>query len=337
VLVRDEHVFFVPGMLGTELLNSGGKPVWSSDLHRAYRALVVDPKVLEGALNPGAVIEQWKLGDIPLRDQYGPILKFIADFGYPLESSLTPFGYDWRSDLEDSGDAFAIALRKTLASDPRPITIIAHSMGGLVARCALSRHPDLCNHVTRLIQIGSPVRGAASAYADFRQCPQFKSFLSWINGVLRAAYWRHGDGLPKLHKAMRGFHGAFQLLPASDKVLIDVYDEQFSALEPRFWEAEQNPFLNRAAVVHGTIQRCALPRERAIAYFRDAAATPAIYRVLENGDIEEQYRKGRGDGTVIAYSAREGAAMHHAIWGDIDHPVLTNCDEVFTFLRRDLR
>ena len=336
--MRDDHVFLVPGIMGTELLNSIGKPVWSGDLHRVSHALVRNSKVLKGDLTPGAVIKHWHYRGIHARDQYGPILSFLNDLGYPLGSSLTPFGYDWRGDIEGSGNAFAFALRDTLASDPRKITIIAHSMGGLVARCALSRHPDLCDHVTQLIQIGTPVRGAASAYADFRERPEFKSFMGWINAVLSAAYWLNDDALPKLHEAVRGFDGAFQLLPTSDiKILMDAFDEQFSALEPRFWRPSETIFLERAAVVHAIIRQCALPQERAFAYFRVAANTPSLYRVTDKGDIEEQFHKGRGDGTVIAYSAREGAAMHRTIHKNIDHSVLTNCMEVFTFLRMDLR
>lgn len=44
----------------------------------------------------------------------------------------------------------------------RKITIVAHSMGGLVTRLALARAPELAKHISLVITLGSPHQGTAT-------------------------------------------------------------------------------------------------------------------------------------------------------------------------------
>jgi pimeloyl-ACP methyl ester carboxylesterase len=63
--------------------------------------------------------------------------------------------YDWRLGVDELGRAFAAKLR---AEAPNPVMIVAHSLGGLVARAALGTGP--MGHVTRVVLLGVPNFGS---------------------------------------------------------------------------------------------------------------------------------------------------------------------------------
>ena len=65
------------------------------------------------------------------------------------------YDYDWRRSVDELGAALAERIRNE-PSDR--ITIVAHSMGGLVSRAALT-HPGMSN-VERLVLLGTPNFGS---------------------------------------------------------------------------------------------------------------------------------------------------------------------------------
>src|SRR5215471_5216464 len=71
------------------------------------------------------------------------IAGFDADF----------FAYDWRQSVLDAGKSLADAVKAEAASQ---VFLVAHSMGGLVARAAL---PAAGKKVARLIMLGTPNYG----------------------------------------------------------------------------------------------------------------------------------------------------------------------------------
>ena len=72
------------------------------------------------------------------------------------------FDYDWRRDLCEVGRDFAAALR----ADGRTASIVAHSMGGIVARAALTQGslPD----VERVLLVGTPNFGSFASVQALR-------------------------------------------------------------------------------------------------------------------------------------------------------------------------
>jgi len=146
--------WIVPGIMGTQL-------------GRARPPGAEAPDVLW--LDPIDVI-QGRLPELRVHDTDG-----IRTFGVLLHSHLRLklrlvmagfdvrfFEYDWRRALPDTGAAFAAALR----ADPRPGVIVAHSMGGLVARVALAREP--APWLTRIVLLGTPNHGAYAAAQALR-------------------------------------------------------------------------------------------------------------------------------------------------------------------------
>ncbi|MEW6649693.1 MAG: hypothetical protein AB1453_05830 [Chloroflexota bacterium] len=77
---------------------------------------------------------------------------------------LHEFPYDWRRPIEHNADALAAMLQRWAADNDYKFTLVAHSMGGLVARACFARHPQIAEKtVRRLIQLGSPNYGAPNA------------------------------------------------------------------------------------------------------------------------------------------------------------------------------
>lgn len=72
------------------------------------------------------------------------------------------FDYDWRRDLCDVGRDFAAALR----ADGREASIVAHSMGGIVARAALTA--GTLPAIERVLLLGTPNFGSFAAVQALR-------------------------------------------------------------------------------------------------------------------------------------------------------------------------
>jgi len=117
----------------------------------------------------------------------------------PLEADLVGRGfrvlrfvYDDRAHLERGAEAFAQALRDLCAATrPRYVAVVAHSMGGLVARRALTTAHGLQALPTRfrLITIAAPFGGFVSAnfsWLDFGLGPRvYRSLGSWSRFIRR--------------------------------------------------------------------------------------------------------------------------------------------------------
>ena len=73
------------------------------------------------------------------------------------------FGYPGDQPIADSGSAFGFQMRSLRSEYPNtPIYIVAHSMGGLVARCYLEG-PNYAGGVQKFIMIGTPNHGSTWA------------------------------------------------------------------------------------------------------------------------------------------------------------------------------
>lgn len=149
-----ESVYLLPGIMGTQLgvRRAAGEPAG---------LLWLDPQdVITGALarlrlpDTGGLST---LGAIPF--SYLALQLRLRAAGF----AVTVHDYDWRMDLDDLAAAFATRLR----SDAAPgIYIVAHSMGGLIARRAM-QSADL-GRVRRLVTLGTPHGGSFGAVQAIR-------------------------------------------------------------------------------------------------------------------------------------------------------------------------
>ena len=141
-------VFVVPGSMGSHL-TWDGQPIW------------LDLKSLaDGGLRHLAADAQ---GVVPA----GLIGLFYADLCDHLARThrVAPWPYDWRLSLTVNGKALAEAIETTLATTRAPVSIVAHSDGGLVARAALGTPSVRFSERAggRLIMLGTPNGGSYAA------------------------------------------------------------------------------------------------------------------------------------------------------------------------------
>lgn len=153
---QDKVLIIIPGLTGSELVNSKtGEVVW----FKAPRSkdddlrLPISANVLKNNDNliPGDILRSVKVGIFPRIDVYnGLIDSFTAKGGYHEELWNSPtssgdkkgvylFAYDWRKDNVSNARLLIRAiddLRKKLNKPDLKADVIAHSMGGMIARYA---------------------------------------------------------------------------------------------------------------------------------------------------------------------------------------------------------
>ncbi len=126
-----------------------------------------------------------------------------------------PFPYDWRRDIDSAADALADFI--TTAFKGEPVHLVAHSMGGLVARNFIRRHPRRWESMKdpelvkggRLIMLGTPNAGSFAI-------PQVLTGKDEMMGLLATLDVRHD--LAELLQITNTFVGSYLMLPAPSKL-----------------------------------------------------------------------------------------------------------------------
>ena len=193
-------VILIPGVFGSRLRDRvTGEELWPGNAWRVafsdYGDLALQMneagnKALPSRLIPTGIAEQTLQQDF-----YRPILQTLTQYGRyqrvtpgmplqdPHERRLYVFAYDWRLDIVDNVralDALIHAIQHDYGHAHQQVDIVAHSMGGLIARYYL-RHgtEDVLNgtaeHVTmagadkvnKLILLGTPNFGSVSSLHAF--------------------------------------------------------------------------------------------------------------------------------------------------------------------------
>ena len=147
-------VFVIPGILGSNL-KKDGKRIWLGfRFVNGLKSLAWDPAT-------AASVEP----DGPIGSVYGDLIERLAD-----SHEVIPFAFDWRRPIEDEARRLGVAVDAALAAratSQQPVRIIAHSMGGLVARTMALEKPDtwqrlLARDGARLLMLGTPNAGSWS-------------------------------------------------------------------------------------------------------------------------------------------------------------------------------
>jgi pimeloyl-ACP methyl ester carboxylesterase len=73
--------------------------------------------------------------------------------------SVQAFWYDWRLDFAEIADALRAQIDRWFGSNSA-VNVVAHSMGGLVARSYILRHPDRWAKGGHLVMLGTPNHGS---------------------------------------------------------------------------------------------------------------------------------------------------------------------------------
>ena len=191
-------VIVIPGILGTELINpKTGETVWPSAFRTKQEGLPIsaDLEANRDDLVPGKIIETVKLARLlPEVYVYKDLLEALRRYaGYRdgdwekpaadgYQDTFYVFAYDWRQDNVSNARELFRRIDRLKTKLQRPdlkFNIVAHSMGGLIARyAAMYGDADLpadgspitptwlgAAHISKIVMIGVPNEGSADAFA----------------------------------------------------------------------------------------------------------------------------------------------------------------------------
>jgi hypothetical protein len=211
-------VFVVPGIMGSHLrTKKGDKRIWVNLLQIASGNI---NKIAIKESEPKSTIEAHGL----VESAYKEIVKFLRK-----SHQVYPFPYDWRLSIEGQANLLAKNIEKVFKQyegqkEKPKIRILAHSMGGLVARVMIAKHKNTWNKITqnegRLIMMGTPNGGS-------HLIPLIFMGKDRIIKILSALDLKHSHR--ELLSMFTKFHGLLQLLPNQN-------DSEFDYFDTDIWE-----------------------------------------------------------------------------------------------------
>lgn len=241
-----QHLIFIPGFYGTRLVQtSDRKIVWLS----AWQALFGSKTAArtgfgvagERALVPGTVLDCIPvIPGIYARDVYAAFLgKLQSRLG--TRSHLHLFAYDWREDYFAAVKQLARLVSELQHQGAASITIIAHSMGGLITSYYLrygSQAPEEAvetwegaSHIDKVVLATVPFKGSMTAFHNMKHGARFG-----LNTTLIKA------------QAFATFPSVYEMMPTYTPVLLDggLTPLPYTLYESELWKRYGWGFLDPA-------------------------------------------------------------------------------------------
>jgi pimeloyl-ACP methyl ester carboxylesterase len=184
--------------------------------------------------------------------------------------------YDWRLGLEELGAQLAARI----AADGQPVILVAHSMGGLVARMAVRMLPK--RWVRRLIMLGTPNQGSFASVQALRGTYPFVRRMSRLDRKHSAEYLAA--------KVFNTFPGLYHMLPSRRLKGMNLFD-------PRDWPAD-GPAPRRQLLREVTAVRAALAPPDARMIHIIGVNQETVVDMRRTGAGFEYAMTNDGDGTV---------------------------------------
>ena len=309
-----QALVFIPGLMGTELVNAKGDIIWPPkpiEILTGYRRI----NELQGDdLVPSNIITS-----VSCRDIYETVLEQLKDLGFTEQSSskrLYLFPYDWRLDLETTARKLADLLASVEQQGAEKITLVAHSMGGLITRLVLenpsNQDTTWIKKIDQFLALAVPQKGAPLALARILG-------LDSDMGISAADFATFSNN-PK-------FPSGYQLLPApgidtlwdqsvQDLPSLNIYDEAVA-----YRMGLNTELLERTQYVHNLLNIDRKPTH--VRYFHFAGTghnTVTRINIVSgditapnNGQLKVTWTKSAGDGTVVLTSALDSAQQQQMV------------------------
>jgi pimeloyl-ACP methyl ester carboxylesterase len=213
---RAHRVLILPGIMGSKL---GGPTQAGGGAKRrsgASEVLWIDPlQIAAGRLTALALPAAAPI------ESMGVLLFSYAKLKLTLEIEGCDahfYSYDWRLGLDELG----AKLAAWMAADGRPVTLVAHSMGGLVARMAVRVLPKRL--VRRFVMLGVPNEGSFAPIQALRGTYPFVRRMSALDRKHSPEYLAE--------KVFCTFPGLYHMLPPPRRVA------GTDLIDPRSWPAD---------------------------------------------------------------------------------------------------
>jgi pimeloyl-ACP methyl ester carboxylesterase len=283
------HVVVVHGIMGSmlDVVDPGGDRdrVWTHAL-RLAAGRIEDLELGPNEQNAKPNYQVLTAGQH--RKTYTPLLLELDE-----QWEVRPFAFDWREDIDRSADRLAAEIRAFAAA--KPVHLVVHSMGGLVSRSMIKRHPALWQAMQdpsakgaggRLIMLGTPNHGS---YA----IPLALSGQEWLVRALEIVDVRHD--MQRLLEILSSFPGSYQMLPSPLIELQDDHDQLY--LRDRWGDLPvREALLQKACRFHENLRDVVAP-DRFIYIAGYDQKTPCRIQIEKPGRFRFQKTRD-GDGRV---------------------------------------
>ena len=202
------HVIFIPGFYGTRLAQaSDGKTVWISAgqaLFGSKTAARTGFAVPEAqALVPSTVLD--RIPVIPGID--AAAVDVYGDFIDTLRASLGPrtqvhlFSYDWRDGYFEAVKKLAALVHSLRSQERTSVSLIAHSMGGLITSYYLrygAQEPEDAvetwqgaQNINKVVMATVPFKGSMTSFRNMKHGAKFGLNTSLFLSTLVKHVFRH--------------------------------------------------------------------------------------------------------------------------------------------------
>lgn len=279
---RGTPVFILPGIMGSRLAKKRGRIL---DLYWLHPAAIARGDLAELALP----------GSRALRP-IGVMLPGYLKMKLMLEvAGFTPVlhSFDWRVDIERNARALAREIDRCSA---RKVSIVAHSMGGMIARAALRFAAGA--RIKKLVQLGAPNDGS------FAPVQALRAVYPTVRKI--AAMDRVHTAEELARQVFLTLPGLYELLPSSRS------SDELDLFDAANWPTDLPP--DAALLARARKMRARLPAADDRCHAIVGANQETITSIaLEENMFVYHVRRG-GDGTVPMSRAQwEGARTWYAL------------------------
>ena len=198
-------LIFIPGLLGSRLCRpdpaNPAEPVvvWGTlGALSQFPTIRLPSTPSETDIKPCGLIREIVYLGLFTQQVYGPVIAHFESLGYREGENLFVFDYDWRRSVFENAELLAAFVQDKVPEDTR-VDIVAHSMGGLIARVYALKHNG-APWLGRLISAGTPFQGSVTVFATLERGWGAMNYLM--------------GGLKAFRQTVLSFPSIFELMPS---------------------------------------------------------------------------------------------------------------------------
>ncbi len=278
-------VVLLPGIMGSHLA-VGDNRVWLDPLD-----------IARGRFDRLAIEAKGVVAQAPIASAYLGLIEHLQG-----THEVIPFPFDWRRSILEEARRLADAVAAALdLAEPagQPVRLLAHSMGGLVARAMIAERPDLweriCRHAGgRLVMLGTPNGGSFVI-------PRLLVGQERILRYLALLDLKHSQ--EELLEIISLYPGVLEMLPVqADRNFFDQGSwRDLLAADPKGWVLPLEEELKSARACRDVLDNSPVDAERMLYVAGRAPATPVELKIDPRARGNRAIRflaTARGDGRV---------------------------------------